>query len=78
MNTNEIKSELRRFKKVKKHFSVPVAVGFGISKKEHITAIAGHADIAVVGSAIIDVISKSKPDMYTKDVQKFLNSLTEH
>ncbi len=60
---------------VKKYFSVPVAVGFGISKKEHIQALAGHADIAVVGSAMIDIIAKSKSTEYQKNIEKFLKQI---
>ena len=45
---------------VKKSSKIPVAVGFGISKKNHITELKNYADAAVVGSAIIDVISNSE------------------
>lgn len=45
-------------KKVKKHIHVPLAVGFGISKKEHISSLISHADIAVVGSAVIKKVQE--------------------
>jgi len=40
---------------VKKMITIPVAVGFGISEPAHIQALCGHADVAVVGSKLIDV-----------------------
>lgn len=39
--------------RVRNYFSIPIAVGFGISKKEHINSLSSHADIAVIGSALI-------------------------
>ncbi len=43
-------------KTVKKHFDIPIALGFGVSKREHIKQMEGFADIAVVGSAFLDII----------------------
>lgn len=62
-------------KKVRQHFTIPIAVGFGISKKEHLQSLKGHADIAVVGSAIIDVINKSKENEIEKNVASFIREL---
>lgn len=48
-------------KRVKKYFpTIPLAVGFGISKPEHIRALSKKAEIAIVGSAVIDIIRKHK------------------
>ena len=44
---------------VKKHTDLPVAAGFGISRPEHMKALRGNADAAVVGSAIVAEIDKS-------------------
>ena len=38
--------------------SLPLAVGFGLSKPEHMAALAPHADAAVVGSAFMRVIER--------------------
>lgn len=43
---------------VKKYIKTPIALGFGISKPEHIAALAGKVDVAVVGSAVIDLVEK--------------------
>lgn len=62
-------------KKAGEAFDVPLAVGFGISKKEHIRALKGHADVAIVGSAIIDAIGSSKKSEMVKRVGDFVGSL---
>ncbi|HSW98066.1 MAG TPA: tryptophan synthase subunit alpha [Candidatus Saccharimonadales bacterium] len=64
-------------RKAQEVFSIPIAVGFGISKKEHIKAVSGHADIAVVGSAIIDVINTSSKQDMTKHISEFLQNMVE-
>ena len=53
-------STLELIKRIKKFTSKPMCVGFGISRPEHVKAVinAG-ADGAIVGSAIVDLISKS-------------------
>jgi tryptophan synthase alpha chain len=38
--------------------SLPVAVGFGLSRREHMEALAPHVDAAVVGSAIVRLIAE--------------------
>src|SRR5437660_1801809 len=43
---------------VKKHTKLPVAAGFGISRPEHMKALRGSADAAVVGSAIVAEIDR--------------------
>lgn len=62
-------------KKARQHFTVPIAVGFGISKKEHIQALKGHADIAIIGSAIIDVINRAKEEEREGSVSAFIREL---
>lgn len=45
--------------RVRRHTSLPLAVGFGISRREHMEAVASlGADAAVIGSAIIDLIDR--------------------
>lgn len=64
-------------KKVKKYFDIPLAVGFGISKKEHIESLIGHADIAIIGSALIDVIRNSEKKDREKNIGEFLKKMIE-
>lgn len=65
---------LKYLETVKKYFKIPIALGFGISKREHLASIEGKAEIAVVGSAILDIISKAG-DSYLSRVEKFLLGL---
>lgn len=60
---------------VKKYFSIPIAVGFGISQPEHIIALHGIADIAIVGSAIIEVFNTSPKDKRLKNVGNLISML---
>jgi tryptophan synthase alpha chain len=53
---------VRRIRKVS---DLPVALGFGISKPEHVRAIGQWADAAVVGSALVNVVAEASasPDL---------------
>ena len=61
--------------KLQTYFSIPVAVGFGISSKTQIDMLTGHVDIAVLGSALINVINNSEQDEVEKNVKSFLEGL---
>ncbi len=45
--------------RIKRHTELPVCVGFGIRTPEAARAIAGHADGAVVGTALVDALRAS-------------------
>ncbi|XAR61148.1 Tryptophan synthase [Bertholletia excelsa] len=57
--------------------SKPVAVGFGISKPEHVKQVAGWgADGVIVGSAMVKVLGGAKsPEEGLKDLENFTKSL---
>ena len=69
--------------RIRKHTDLPIAVGFGIKTSEHAKAIAGVADMAIVGSAVVSVIADSldeaeKPAPDTAErVLAFVGSLAE-
>ncbi len=48
----------RAVARLRRHTDLPIAVGFGIKTPEMAAAIAGAADAAVVGSAIVDRIAE--------------------
>lgn len=70
--TSELNPKLSSYlKKVKKYIKVPLAVGFGISTREHVDAVHKEADIAVIGSKIINILNQGG----IKEVEKFIRSL---
>ncbi len=63
-------------KRIRKFFSIPIAVGFGLSKKEHLEQLVPYTDIAVIGSAIINIIDESSSGIvYLQKIKNFLNLL---
>lgn len=62
-------------KRVRGHFKRPLAVGFGISTPEQVRALGRYAEIAVVGSATIDLITKTDKRFRAREVKKFVSSL---
>jgi tryptophan synthase alpha chain len=55
----ELAADLRDFlRTLRQHTSVPIAVGFGISRPEHVQAVWQEADGAVVGSALVREIEE--------------------
>lgn len=47
---------------IRRHTPLPIAVGFGISQREHVRTVAALADGVVVGSAIVNVIAQNRDD----------------
>lgn len=52
-------------KRIRAHTSLPIALGFGISRPEHVTEVMAYADAAVVGSALVTLIAEhsGSPDL---------------
>ena len=60
--------------RIRQASALPVALGFGISRPEHVASVSAFADAAVVGSAIVQVITEAvaagRPP--ADDVEKFV------
>ena len=61
--------------RVRRFTSLPLAVGFGISRPEHVAALRGQADGAVVASAIIDLMERTPPEQHPQRLREFAASL---
>src|SRR6266567_4548677 len=62
--------------RVKAHTDLPVAVGFGVSKREHVASIGRLCEAAVVGSALVDVIESAPPDQLISCVKGYVEDIT--
>jgi tryptophan synthase alpha chain len=76
---SEIAADLeQQVAKIKKHTSLPVAVGFGISTPEHAHTVAMSSDAVVVGSAIVKRIAEYGRDpQLVEKVTAFVAPLAE-
>ncbi|MGH7860740.1 MAG: tryptophan synthase subunit alpha [Candidatus Dormibacteraceae bacterium] len=46
--------------RVRRHSSIPIAAGFGISRPEHVRRLRGRADAAVIGSALMERVIRGE------------------
>ena len=74
----QISNDVQRLvKSVKSMTDLPVAVGFGVSNKQHVDEIGSYADGAVVGSALIRAIEDGDPELAPQIAADFLTSLKQ-
>ncbi len=55
--------------------AVPLIVGFGISRPEHLAALRGQADGAVVASALVNLIDATPPEAREAAIAHFVREL---
>lgn len=61
--------------RIRRWSELPVAVGFGISRAEHVAQVGEFADAAVIGSAIVELIERSAPESAAGAVAGFIKGL---
>lgn len=64
--------------RVRKHTSLPLAVGFGVSSRAHVEAVNKIADAAVIGSAIIATIDAAQEDNRAERIREFVEDVSGH
>lgn len=60
---------------IQKYIKIPLAAGFGISKREHLDMLKPYVRVAIVGSALIDIIAASDHPNVLRNVRTFLRQL---
>ncbi len=61
---------------VRRFSDLPVAIGFGISTADHVAEVAGFADGAVVGSALINTLADGNAACAAKRARAYIQTLT--
>lgn len=61
--------------RIRKHTSLPIAVGFGVSTAQQFAAVGEFADAAVVGSAIVKTIAAAGRELAASAVADFVRGL---
>lgn len=61
--------------KVRNYTDLPVALGFGISKPEHVKSIGRFSDAAIVGSALMDLLDTAPKNEKVDKVAAFIRDL---
>ena len=61
--------------RLRRHTTLPIALGFGVSNAAHVAALGEFADAAVIGSAIVGIVEKSAPREAAAAVARFIEGL---
>lgn len=61
--------------RVRRCTEVPLAVGFGISRREHVQSLLGKVDAVVVASALMNVIDNNQPEDQAGKVADYVEML---
>lgn len=60
---------------VRQQIPTPLAVGFGVSRAEHIRALPGVADVAIVGSAILESYNQQNLAGVKEKIQELIGAI---
>lgn len=61
--------------RVRSHTDLPLAVGFGISEREHVEQVGAIADGAVIGSAFVNTVRDTPREQRSAAVQSFVERM---
>lgn len=63
--------------RVRRHTDLPLVVGFGISRPEHVATVGRHADGAIVASALVDLLDTVPPKERLSAAGRYVRELKE-
>ena len=63
--------------RVRAHTDVPLALGFGISRPDHVTSVAPIVDGVVIGSAMVNLMGDTPAAERTQVVENYVRSLAD-
>ena len=66
----------RLLERVRRHTDLPLAVGFGISRREHVESVGTHAQAVAVGSALVNIIADSPREALVDRVRQYVQELS--
>ncbi len=61
--------------RIRQHTDLPLLVGFGVSRAEHVAEIGAYAEGAVVGSALLDAVDIAPQDGKVEAARDFIRAL---
>ena len=61
--------------RIRQHTDLPILVGFGVSRPEHLVEIGTYAEGAAVGSALLDAVDNAPPDGKVDAARDFIHTL---
>lgn len=73
----QMSDELPAFlERVRMQTDVPLAIGFGISTREHVEAVGQLADAAIVGSAFVQAVASAPREERSQAVRAYMEEIT--
>ena len=64
-------------RRIRARAALPIALGFGLSRPEHVAEVCSYADAAVVGSALVSLVAEfGKEDDLVQRVETYVRSLS--
>ena len=61
--------------RVRTYTDLPIAVGFGLSRPEHVEQVGRYADAAIVGSALVNVIDQAPAGQAVAQADRYVAGL---